>query len=72
MKIGSGSGEHGVIFQNRFTGIIWLTSDPEFVHRKSIGSWIENESLTKRMPQPLEIDIEKIPWKIPSRLAHSL
>ena len=25
-----------------------------------------------KMPQPLEIDVEKIPWKIPSRLAHSL
>ena len=24
------------------------------------------------MPQPLEIDVEKIPWKIPFRLAHSL
>ena len=24
------------------------------------------------MPQPLEIDVEKIPWKIPSRVAHSL
>ena len=24
------------------------------------------------MPQPLEIDVEKIPWKIPLRLAHSL
>ena len=24
------------------------------------------------MPQPLEIDVEKIPWKIPLTLAHSL
>ncbi len=24
------------------------------------------------MPQPLEIDEEKIPWKIPLKLAHSL
>ena len=72
MEIGSGSGEHGVIFQKRFPEIIWQTSDPEVVHRKSISSWIEYEELTKKMPQPLEIDVEKIPWKIPSRLAHSL
>jgi len=72
LEIGSGSGEHGVFFQKRFPGIIWQTSDPELVHRKSISSWIEYEDLTKKMPQPLDIDVEKIPWKIPLRLAHSL
>ena len=72
LEIGSGSGEHGVVFQKRFPGIIWQTSDPELMHRKSISSWIEYEDLTKKMPQPLEIDVEKIPWKIPLRLAHSL
>ena len=72
LEIGSGSGEHGVFFQKRFPGIIWQTSDPELVHRKSISSWIEYEDLTKKMPQPLEIDVEKIPWKIPLELANSL
>ena len=59
LEIGSGSGEHGVFFQKRFPGIIWQTSDPELVHRKSISSWIEYEDLTKKMPQPLELDVEK-------------
>ena len=72
MEIGSGSGEHGVVFQKRFPGIIWQTSDPELVHRKSISSWIEYEDLSKKMPQPLEINVEKIPWKIPLILANSL
>ena len=72
LEIGSGSGEHGVFFQKRFPEIIWQTSDPDLVHRKSISSWIKYEGLTKKMPQPLEIDVEKIPWKIPLRLAHSL
>ena len=72
LEIGSGSGEHGVFFQKRFPEIIWQTSDPDLVHRKSISSWIKYEDLTKKMPQPLEIDVEKIPWKIPLRLAHSL
>ena len=49
MEIGSGSGEHGVVFQKRFPGIIWQTSDPELVHRKSISSWIEYEELTKKI-----------------------
>ena len=48
------------------------TSDPELVRRKSISSWIEYEDLIKIMPQPLEIDVEKIPWKVPTRLARSL
>jgi len=72
LEVGSGSGEHGVIFQKRFPGIVWQTSDPEFLHRKSISSWIEYEDLIKIMPQPLEIDVEKIPWKVPLTIANSL
>ena len=72
LEIGSGSGEHGVVFQKRFPEIIWQTSDPELVHRKSISSWIEYEDLTKKMPQPLNIEVENIPWKVPLRLARSL
>ena len=61
MEIGSDSSEHGVVFQKRFPEIIWQTNDPELVHRKSISSWIEYEGLTKKMLQPLEIDVEKDP-----------
>ena len=42
------------------------------MHRKSISSWIKYGDLTKKMPQPLEIDVEIIPWEVPLRLAHSL
>jgi len=72
LEIGSGSGEHGVVFQKRFPEVMWQTSDPELVHRKSISSWIEYEDLTKKMPQPLEIDVEKMPWKVSFRLANPL
>ena len=72
LEIGSGSGEHAVFFQKRFPEIIWQTSDLELVHRKSISSWIEYEGLTEKMPQPLEIDVEKTPWRIPLELANSL
>ena len=34
LEIGSGSGEHGVVFQKRFSWIIWQTSDPKLVHIK--------------------------------------
>ena len=53
LEIGSGSGEHGVFFQKRFPGIIWQTSDPKLLHRKSISSWIEYEKLNKKTPQLL-------------------
>ena len=72
LEIGSGSGEHGVFFQKRFPEIIWQTSDPDLIHRKSINSWIEYEELGKKMPKPLDVDVEDIPWKIPFNLVHSL
>jgi len=72
LEIGSGSGEHGVVFQKRFPEIIWQTSDPNLLHRKSISSWIEYEQLNMKMPQPLELDVENIPWQIPLKIANSL
>ena len=72
LEIGSGSGEHGVFFQKKFPKIIWQTSDPKLVNRKSISSWIEFEELNKKMPQPLELDVEKIPWKVPLNISNSL
>ena len=72
MEIGSGSGEHGVFFQKRFPEIIWQTSDPDLLHRKSIISWIEYEELKKKMPPPLELDVLNIPWEIPFKSAYSL
>ena len=72
LEIGSGSGEHGVFFQKRFPEIIWQTTDPNFLHRKSISSWIEYEKLHKRMPQPLELDVENTPWKIPLNFSRSI
>jgi len=72
LEIGSGSGEHGVVFQKRFPEIVWQTSDLDLAHIKSISSWIEYEELNNKMPQPLELDVENMPWRIPSNLLHSL
>ena len=67
LEIGSGSGEHGVVFQKRFPQIIWQTSDPNLLHRKSIISWIEYEELNMKMPLPLDLDVEKVPWHLPTQ-----
>ncbi len=72
LEIGSGSGEHGVAFQKCFPEITWQSSDPEPIHRNSISSWIEYEKLKLKMPQPLDINVEKTPWNIPSELLLSL
>ena len=72
LEIGSGSGEHGVEFQKRFPEIIWQTSDPELDHRRSIISWIDYEKLNIKMPKPLEIDVTKRPWPIPTKLIYAL
>ena len=34
LEIGSGSGEHGVVFQKRFPEVMWQISDPKLVHKK--------------------------------------
>jgi hypothetical protein len=72
LEIGSGSGEHGVVFQKCFPEITWQSSDPELIHRNSISSWIAHEELNFKMPKPLDIDVEEIPWKIPSELMFSI
>ncbi len=51
--------------------MIWQTSDPDLMHRKSISTWINYEDLKNKMPQPLDLDVEKVPWKIPINLAQS-
>jgi len=33
---------------------------------------IESEDLNKKMPQPLELDLENIRWKITVELTHAL
>ena len=68
LEIASGSGEHGVFFQKIFPSIIWQTSDPELVHRKSINSWIKHEGLFFKMPKPLDINVEKRPWPITNQI----
>ena len=41
-------------------------------HRKRIIFLIESEDLNKKMPQPLELDLENISWKITVELSHAL
>ena len=58
LEIASGSGEHGVIFQERFLNIHWQTSDPDPSYRKSVSAWIKHQGLMAKMPQPLDLDVQ--------------
>ena len=64
LEIASGSGEHGVTFQQLFPSLIWQTSDPNPINRLSISSWIMHHDLSSKMPHPLDIDVEKRPWPL--------
>tara|TARA_Y100001968_G_scaffold306159_1_gene322720 strand:+ start:1812 stop:2441 length:630 start_codon:yes stop_codon:yes gene_type:complete len=72
LEIASGSGEHGVFLQNLFPSIIWQTSDPELVHRKSIVSWISHEGLSSKMPKPLDINVKDRPWPVGNNIKSSI
>lgn len=72
LEIASGSGEHGVTFQEAFPAINWQTSDPNPRNRDSIQSWIEIKGLERKMASPLNIDVLKRPWPISPELKSSI
>ncbi len=72
LEIASGSGEHGVRFQERFPKINWQTSDPNPFYRESINAWITYKGLTSKMAQPLNLDVEARPWPIPFQVRETI
>ena len=72
LEIASGSGEHGVTFQERFPNIYWQTSDPDPSYRKSISAWIKHQGLMAKMTQPLDLDAQKRPWPLTHEFRSSL
>ena len=72
LEIASGSGEHGVIFQERFPTLRWQTSDPDYSYRRSISAWITYKGLIDIMPQPINLDVEIRPWVLSSEVRSTL
>jgi len=72
LEIASGSGEHGVIFQELFPNICWQTSDPDPICRRSIRAWIKYRSLSNKMPDPIDLDVENRPWSLKTELSSAL
>ena len=63
LELASGSGEHGVTFQQRFPGLTWQCSDPDPEHCRSINSWIRHEGLSGTMPAALALDVREHHWR---------
>ena len=72
LEIASGSGEHGVVFQERFPNINWQTSDCNLSCRKSISAWIKFQDLCTKMAQPIDLDVEDRPWPLTSSIRSTL
>lgn len=62
LELASGSGEHGVAFQQRFPRITWQCSDQDPDLCLSISAWIAHTELTSAMPQPLALDVCAPDW----------
>ena len=72
LELASGSGEHAVFFQHRFTNLLWQASDPDPDHRASIDAWIRHQGLSNVMPAALNLDVEERPWPLPQTIGASL
>ena len=72
LELASGSGEHAVFFQKRFPKICWQTSDPDPYCRKSINAWIDYQGLSMKMPNSIDLNVEKRPWPLTSKFRSEL
>ncbi len=72
LELASGSGEHAVCFQQRFSNLLWQASDPNPDHRASIDAWIRHQGLSDVMPAALNLDVEERPWPLPQTIRASL
>ena len=68
LELASGSGEHGVCFQQQFPHLRWQASDPDPDHRASINAWIQHQGLSQVMPAALNLDVENRPWPLPQTI----
>ena len=72
LELASGSGEHGVCFQQRFPHLLWQPSDPDPDHRASIDAWIRHQNLSHVMPAALNLDVAERPWPLPGKIPSAL
>ena len=60
LEIGSGTGQHAVIFGKALPHITWLTSDVAN-HHAGIRAWVQEAGLSNVLP-PVALDVVSDPW----------
>ena len=60
LEIGSGTGQHGVMFAGAMPGVTWHTSDRVQMH-EGIRLWLEEAGLPNLLP-PLTLDVLEDTW----------
>ena len=60
LEIGSGTGQHAVMFAQHFPDIIWHTSDRAEMHQ-GIQLWLDETSLAN-LRSPIALDVLNDPW----------
>jgi len=64
LEIGSGSGQHAVYFASHLEHLNWQPSDLN-ENLSSIQAWAD-EQVLGNLNVPIELDVEKQPWKVSS------
>jgi SAM-dependent methyltransferase len=61
LELGSGTGEHLLLFAARFPALTWQPSDPDPEARASIAAWSAEARLPNLLP-PLAYDLRAASW----------
>ncbi len=62
LEIGSGTGEHAILFARLFPELTWQPSDPDVEARASIAAWAAEARLPNLLP-PLDYDVRLPTWQ---------
>ena len=63
LELGSGTGEHAVLFARGLPWLTWQPSDPDPESRASTAAWTEREGLANVLP-PLHLDLLAPAWRL--------
>lgn len=65
LEVASGTGEHALLFAERFPGLRWQPSDPDALALTSIAAWRGESGLENLLP-PVELDAASPNWPVNS------
>ncbi len=63
LELGSGTGEHAVLFARELPGLVWQPSDPDEASRESIAAWTAIGGV-RNVERPLDLDLLAPAWRL--------